>query len=72
MKLLEKISALAGKYMAVIVLAVTALSLRAPPALTWVKTTWVNPLLMVVMLGMGLTMRLSDFKECFLDSVYTR
>lgn len=66
MKLLEKISALAGKYMAVIVLAVTALSLRAPPALTWVKTTWVNPLLMVVMLGMGLTMRLSDFKECFL------
>lgn len=66
MKLLEKISALAGKYMAIIVLAITALSLAVPPAMTWVKTTWVNPLLMIVMLGMGLTMKLSDFKECFM------
>ena len=65
MKLLEKIGAFAGKYMAIIVLAVTVISLFAPNAMTWVKMSWVNPLLMIVMLGMGLTLKLSDFKECF-------
>ena len=65
MKVLETISAVLGKWMAVIVLAVTAISLFAPTAMTWCKVSWVNPLLMVVMLGMGLTLKLSDFKECF-------
>lgn len=65
MKVLEKIAAVAGKYMAVIVLIVTAVSLFAPNAMTWIKMSWVNPLLMIVMLGMGLTLKLSDFKECF-------
>lgn len=65
MKVLEKISTFVGKYMAVIVLLVTAISLLSPSSMTWIKMSWVNPLLMIVMLGMGLTLKLSDFKECF-------
>lgn len=64
-KVLEKIGAAAGKYMAFIVLAVTALGLITPSALTWIKTSWVNPLLGIVMFGMGLTLKLSDFKVVF-------
>lgn len=65
MKTLEKISDLVGKYMAVIVLAVAALALFVPSSLNWIKTSWVNPLLMVVMFGMGLTLKLSDFAIVF-------
>lgn len=65
MKTLEKISDLVGKYMAVIVLAVAAFALFVPSSLSWIKTSWVNPLLMVVMFGMGLTLKLSDFAIVF-------
>ena len=65
MKTFEKISAFVGKYMAIIVLVVTALSLIVPKSPLWIKMSWVNPLLMIVMLGMGLTLKLSDFKACF-------
>jgi BASS family bile acid:Na+ symporter len=65
MKTFEKISAFVGKYMAIIVLVVTALSLIVPKSTLWIKMSWVNPLLMIVMLGMGLTLKLSDFKACF-------
>ncbi len=65
MKTFEKISGFIGSHMAIIVLIVTALSLLAPSSMTWVKMSWVNPLLMIVMLGMGLTLKLSDFKACF-------
>lgn len=61
----EKISAFIGKHMAVIVLIVTVISLFSPNSMTWIKMSWVNPLLMIVMLGMGLTLKMSDFKECF-------
>lgn len=65
MKALEKLSAFVGKYMAVIVLIVAAVALFMPNALNWIKTSWVNYLLMIVMFGMGLTMRSSDFKIVF-------
>lgn len=65
MKVLEKISAFLGKYMALIVLAVAALALFAPDSCLWVQTSWVNYLLMVVMFGMGLTLKLEDFKLVF-------
>ena len=65
MNLLEKISNWFGKYMALIVLAVAALALLVPRACLWVKTSWVNYLLMVVMFGMGLTLSLDDFKLVF-------
>ena len=65
MKTLEKISDFFGKYMAVIVLIVAALALFAPPTCLWIQTTWVNYLLMIVMFGMGLTLKLEDFKLVF-------
>lgn len=65
MKSLEKISDLFGKYMAVIVLIVAALSLFAPGTCLWIQTSWVNYLLMIVMFGMGLTLKLEDFKLVF-------
>ena len=65
MSVLEKIGNFFGKFMAVIVLAVAALSLFAPSTTLWVQTKWVNYLLMVVMFGMGLTLKLEDFKLVF-------
>ena len=43
--------------MAVIVLALSAVSLFLPTAALWVQTAWINPLLMVVIFGMGLTLK---------------
>ncbi len=65
MKLLEKISEGFGKYMAFIVLAVAALALFVPSSSLWINTSWVNYLLMIVMFGMGLTMKPSDFALVF-------
>ncbi len=65
MKVLEKASDFVGKWMAVIVLAVAALALFAPQTCTWIKTSWVNWLLGIVMFGMGLTMKASDFAAVF-------
>lgn len=65
MKVLEKISDIFGKFMAIIVLVVAALALFVPTTCLWIQTSWVNYLLMVVMFGMGLTLKLSDFKLVF-------
>ena len=65
MKVLEKISDFFGKYMAIIVLVVAALALFAPGTCLWIQTSWVNYLLMIVMFGMGLTLKLEDFKLVF-------
>ena len=62
MSIIEKISDFLGKYMALIVLAVATLSLFVPKSALWIQTSWVNYLLMIVMFGMGLTLKLSDFK----------
>ena len=62
---MKRISELIGKYMAWIVLAVAALALFLPGTCLWIQTKWVNYLLMVVMFGMGLTMKLSDFAVVF-------
>ncbi len=65
MKVLEKISSFLGQYMAFIVLAVAALALFLPGSCLWIQTSWVNYLLMIVMFGMGLTLKLEDFKLVF-------
>lgn len=65
MKAMEKISDFFGKFMAIIVLAVAALALFAPKTCLWIQTAWVNYLLMIVMFGMGLTLKLEDFKLVF-------
>ncbi len=62
MKVWGKISDFLGNYMAVIVLVVAAFSLFAPKTALWVQTGWINYLLMLVMFGMGLTLKTEDFR----------
>ena len=62
---MKKISDFVGKYMAWIVLAIAALALFVPGTYLWIQTKWINYLLMIVMFGMGLTMKLSDFAVVF-------
>lgn len=65
MKVLGKISDFVGKYMAVIVILVAALALFFPNSVSFIKTSYVNTLLGIVMFGMGLTLKPSDFKVVF-------
>lgn len=51
--------------MAVLVLAVAALALFMPQSVSFIKTSYVNTLLGIVMFGMGLTLKASDFKVVF-------
>ena len=60
MRVLEKISDFVGKYMAILVLAVAALALFVPQSVSFINT-----LLGIVMFGMGLTLKASDFKVVF-------
>ena len=65
MRFLEKLSEFVGKYMAIIVVIIAATALFAPSTLSWIKPTWVTKLLMIVMFGMGLTMKSADFAVVF-------
>lgn len=65
MKTLKQISNFFGKYMAIIVLIVATVSLFFPKTVSFIKTSYVNYLLMIVMFGMGLTLKLEDFKVVF-------
>ena len=58
---MRKLSDFISRYMAWIVLVIAALALFLPGTCLWVQTKWINYLLMIVMFGMGLTMKLSDF-----------
>ena len=62
---MKSVSDFIGKYMAVIVLAVSVLALFQPKTCLWVQTGWVNYLLMIVMFGMGLTLKAEDFAIVF-------
>ena len=62
MAFLEKLSGFCGKYMAVIVFALAVLALFVPKSCLWVDTGWISYLLMLVMFGMGLTLKPADFK----------
>ncbi|CBK74039.1 Predicted Na+-dependent transporter [Butyrivibrio fibrisolvens 16/4] len=62
---MKKISNFIGKYMAIIVLVVAALALFAPASCLWIQTSWINYLLMIVMFGMGLTIKPEDFVLVF-------
>lgn len=65
MKALEKLNEVVGKYMALIVLAVAAISLFLPSSTLWIQPLWINNLLMVIMFGMGLTIKPGDFAVVF-------
>lgn len=60
----------AGKFMAVIILAVAAIALFLPASGLWIETSWINYLLMAVMFGMGLTLKPSDFAVVFKHPKY--
>lgn len=66
MDFLRKLAKLVSQFMAVIVIAVAALALFFPaPVGSVLKTSYVNTLLGIVMFGMGLTLKLNDFKVVF-------
>jgi bile acid:Na+ symporter, BASS family len=64
MNTLRKLSDFAGKYMAILSLAVAVAALFIPHAFTW-AAPHITMLLGIVMFGMGLTLKLSDFREVF-------
>lgn len=65
MKTLKTITNFVSKYMAAIVIVVAAVALFAPGAVSFIKTSYVNTLLGIVMFGMGLTLKPGDFKVVF-------
>ena len=70
MNFLRKFSSAIAKHMAVIAVAVTFLSLFVPQSSLWIRTEWINPLLMVIMFGMGLTLDYRDFASAFTKPKY--
>lgn len=62
MKQLYKISSFIAANITIVVLLVTALALFVPSSFYWISTSCITPMLGVVMFGMGLTLKPSDFK----------
>lgn len=60
--LLTRLSTWIAAHITLIVVAVTAVALLVPESFTWLGTSAITPMLGVVMFGMGLTLRPSDFK----------
>ena len=60
-----KICALISRWMAVIVLMMAGAALLWPDVIGVIKTSWISWLLGMVMFGMGLTLRLEDFRIVF-------
>ena len=54
-----------SEYMGVLVLAGAVVALVAPSALSGIKPTVINPLLGVIMFGMGMALKVDDFKIVF-------
>ena len=62
---MKKVSDFIGRNMAWIVLVIAAMALFLPQTCLWIQTGWINYLLMIVMFGMGMTAKLSDFAIVF-------
>ncbi len=63
--IVQKVSAFIGRNMAWIVLLIAASALFVPGTGFWIQTSWINYLLMIIMFGMGLTTKPSDFSLVF-------
>jgi BASS family bile acid:Na+ symporter len=59
---MKKICDLIARWMGLMVLLVAAVSLIVPASFEWIDTQVINPLLGVIMFGMGLTLSMHDFK----------
>ena len=64
-KVMKRICALISKYLGVLVLASALLALAFPGPLGHLKTSLINPLLGVIMFGMGLTLNPEDLRIVF-------
>ena len=65
MNILRKISQFFSRYMAIIVIVMALVALFLPESVSFIKTSYVNTLLGIVMFGMGLTLKPHDFKVVF-------
>lgn len=63
--ILNKISDFTAKYMTAIILIAALTSLFLPDYFLFIKTSYINYLLMVIMFGMGLTLKSQDFVLVF-------
>lgn len=61
MKLLATFTKTLGKYMGIIIIAMSILAMFQPGVFTW-ATPYIVPLLGIAMFGMGLTLKVDDFK----------
>lgn len=61
MNFLKAVSNFFSKYMAILTLLVAALALFYPNSVSFIKASYISYLLMIVMFGMGLAMKASDF-----------
>ena len=59
---MQRICNFIAKWMGAIVVIVAALSLIVPASLAWISTWVINPMLGIIMFGMGLTLTGKDFK----------
>ena len=55
-----------ARYMSVVILLATVLSLVFPAPFRAIDTWWINPMIGIIMFGMGLTMSASDFRVLLL------
>ena len=62
MNFLRKFNDSFGLYVAVIIPAAAILVLFVPSTALWIQTEWINPMLMIIMFGMGLNLSLDHFK----------
>ena len=64
---LYKVSAWMAAHITLLVVGVSALALFVPMSFSWIATSAVTPMLGVVMFGMGLTLKPSDFRTILKD-----
>ena len=62
---MKRLCKLISDYMGVLVLAAAVVALIVPGAFSGIRPTVINPLLGVIMFGMGMALRLEDFKIVF-------
>ena len=62
---MKKFSQWVAKNIAYLVLFISLIALFIPQSFNWIPTSSINPLLGIVMFGMGLTMKPTDFKVVF-------
>lgn len=63
--MLEKICQFISKYIAIIVLVVAIVAVFYPNTFSWIAPSAINYMLGVIMFGMGLILKLNDFKIVF-------